>query len=168
VNSNISATSALTSGSASQSISPNSDGNEKTIYTTLSLTDGDEVYYKLTDNSSGNAAIALFDPNGNEVSGSRLSSTGTSFTYTFASGDTSGQYEIKLISLTGANTKTVSIDYSYPANNIGALNVVMRSDLDASGAGSIFINGSTIFTNNGHLWLGGGSGNSTWNSLTVA
>ena len=46
--------------------------------------------------------------------------------------------------------------------------LVLWADADGSGAGSIYLmDGATINSNGGHLWLGGGSGSSIWNSLTV-
>ncbi|QIA07254.1 lectin-like protein [Draconibacterium halophilum] len=47
-------------------------------------------------------------------------------------------------------------------------NLVLWADTDGDGAGNISIgtNGS-ISTNEGHLWMGGGSGSTTWNNLTV-
>ena len=52
-----------------------------------------------------------------------------------------------------------------------SLNVVLRTALGLSlGApdhGLLKVEGVNINTNGGHLWLGGGTGNSTWNGLTV-
>jgi hypothetical protein len=48
--------------------------------------------------------------------------------------------------------------------------VVLWADADGNGAGDIFLESGTsgsISTNGGHLWLGGGSGSTTWNGLTV-
>lgn len=46
--------------------------------------------------------------------------------------------------------------------------LVLWADSDGSGAGSIYLmDGSAITSNGGHLWLGGGSGSTTWNGLTV-
>ncbi|SFX65350.1 filamentous hemagglutinin N-terminal domain-containing protein [Marinospirillum alkaliphilum] len=57
-------------------------------------------------------------------------------------------------SLTGASGEDASL--------------VFWADADGSGAGSIYLmNGSSITTHGGHLWMGGGSGSITWNGLTV-
>lgn len=46
--------------------------------------------------------------------------------------------------------------------------LVLWADADGSGAGSIYLmDGAAINSNGGHLWLGGGSGSTTWNGLTV-
>ncbi|WP_164970313.1 two-partner secretion domain-containing protein [Halarcobacter ebronensis] len=48
------------------------------------------------------------------------------------------------------------------------LNVVLWSDSDGNSDGSIWLpEGSSISSNGGHVWLGGGAGSSTWNGLTV-
>jgi autotransporter-associated beta strand protein len=54
----------------------------------------------------------------------------------------------------------------------GALNVVLRAATSTLGQspsnGMVsIINNNTINTNGGHLWIGGGDGNTTWNGLTV-
>ncbi|MFC2188629.1 beta strand repeat-containing protein, partial [Fulvivirgaceae bacterium LMO-SS25] len=49
-----------------------------------------------------------------------------------------------------------------------ALNTIFWSDADGNDEGMIWIKESTtINTNGGHLWMGGGSGTVTWNSLAV-
>jgi hypothetical protein len=59
---------------------------------------------------------------------------------------------------------------SITATGTGALNVVLRA-ANANGSpnnGRVSIRqNNTINTNGGHLWIGGGSGNVTWNGLTV-
>ncbi|PKO90806.1 MAG: hypothetical protein CVU16_09090 [Betaproteobacteria bacterium HGW-Betaproteobacteria-10] len=50
------------------------------------------------------------------------------------------------------------------------LNLVLWADMDATGGGFVQLGGAsatTIDTNGGHLWTGGGSGSTTWNGLTV-
>lgn len=47
------------------------------------------------------------------------------------------------------------------------LNTVLWADSDGDSNGAISVSGSTISTNDGSLWMGGGSGSTTWNSLTV-
>lgn len=49
----------------------------------------------------------------------------------------------------------------------GALHTVLWADSDADGGYISIGDGSAITTNGGHLWMGGGSGSTTWNSLTV-
>ncbi|MBV5306767.1 MAG: hypothetical protein J0652_08760 [Desulfobulbaceae bacterium] len=44
---------------------------------------------------------------------------------------------------------------------------MLWADSDAIGSGAISLASSTITTNGGHLWMGGGSGSTTWNGLTV-
>lgn len=46
-------------------------------------------------------------------------------------------------------------------------NVVYWADIDANGGDIIMNSGSGITTNGGHLWMGGGSGSSVWNGMTV-
>lgn len=70
-------------------------------------------------------------------------------------------------------------DISFPAGRrisptLAAMNVVLWADSDGGGQGDIFFGSNTdysnpaaIRTNGGHLWMGGGSGSTTWNSLTV-
>ena len=49
-----------------------------------------------------------------------------------------------------------------------ALNIVFWSDSDNYIGGFVYLNTpTTITTNGGHLWIGGGSGTTTWNSLSV-
>ncbi len=49
-----------------------------------------------------------------------------------------------------------------------ALNVVLWSDADGNNDGRIILYEETqIVTNNGHVWLGGGGGSTSWNGLTV-
>ncbi|GGE45057.1 T9SS type A sorting domain-containing protein [Psychroflexus planctonicus] len=49
-----------------------------------------------------------------------------------------------------------------------AMDLVFWSDTDANEEGGIlFRDGSNIESNNGHIWIGGGNGNTTWNGLTV-
>lgn len=50
----------------------------------------------------------------------------------------------------------------------GSLNLVLVSDADASNGGFIYArSGSVINSKGGHIWMGGGSGSTTWNGLTV-
>jgi hypothetical protein len=49
-----------------------------------------------------------------------------------------------------------------------ALNTIFWSDSDATNGGSILLNNpTTITTKGGYLWIGGGSGSTVWNGLTV-
>lgn len=46
--------------------------------------------------------------------------------------------------------------------------LVLWADADGNNGGVIIVNsGSSIATNGGHFWMGGGSGSTTWNGLTV-
>ncbi|RJX31606.1 MAG: filamentous hemagglutinin N-terminal domain-containing protein [Oxalobacter sp.] len=48
------------------------------------------------------------------------------------------------------------------------LNTILWADSDGLGQGGVMLrNGSTINTNGGHLWIGGGNGSVAWNGLTV-
>ncbi|RXK03913.1 hypothetical protein CRV02_01600 [Arcobacter sp. CECT 8989] len=65
-------------------------------------------------------------------------------------------------------------DYSTPTSfgsitsTSGKLNVVLWSDSDGNSNGSIWLpEGSSITSNGGHIWMGGGAGSTTWNGLTV-
>lgn len=50
----------------------------------------------------------------------------------------------------------------------GQLNLVLWADSDGNDSGGIlFDTGSSITTNGGHLWMGGGSDSTSWNGLTV-
>lgn len=54
------------------------------------------------------------------------------------------------------------------APTANALNVLIWPDSDAINGGRVSLNANaSINTNNGHLWVGGGSGTTTWNGLTV-
>ena len=68
-------------------------------------------------------------------------------------------------SLTLKAARRVTIN-SAITSTVGKLNVILWSDTDATHDGGVEI-GSTITTNGGHLWVGAGSGSSTWNGLTV-
>lgn len=85
------------------------------------------------------------------------------------------------ITYTGSATRTLTFsiandifitspNQSISATGSGALNVVLRAANTAGvpdhGRISIREN-NTINTNGGHLWIGGGNGNVTWNGLTV-
>jgi uncharacterized repeat protein (TIGR02543 family) len=84
------------------------------------------------------------------------------------SGGTSGDVLLKAASdITFAKAKTIS--------STGG-DMIFWSDADGNGAGDIFFeadqntsytNPVTVSTGGGHLWLGGGSGSTTWNGLTV-
>ncbi|HEY4083939.1 MAG TPA: filamentous hemagglutinin N-terminal domain-containing protein [Burkholderiaceae bacterium] len=56
-------------------------------------------------------------------------------------------------------------------SNTKKLNVVLWADTDGDGDGVIRVgtagSGSSIKTDGGHVWMGGGSGSTTWNGLTV-
>lgn len=48
------------------------------------------------------------------------------------------------------------------------LDLVLWSDIDAQNGGMVWLRQySSINTNGGHLWIGGGDGTATWNDLTV-
>ncbi|MEI6607991.1 MAG: autotransporter-associated beta strand repeat-containing protein, partial [Verrucomicrobiota bacterium] len=54
------------------------------------------------------------------------------------------------------------------SSTVGKLNTVLWADSDGNSDGSIWLKGSnTITTNGGHLWMGGGATNTSWNGLTV-
>jgi fibronectin-binding autotransporter adhesin len=53
------------------------------------------------------------------------------------------------------------------SSSAGKLNTVLWSDTDANGGYLRLNSGSAIATKGGNLWLGGGSGSTTWNGLTV-
>jgi len=53
-------------------------------------------------------------------------------------------------------------------SSISSLHVVLWADSDGDEAGGVLLDSnSSISTNNGHLWIGGGSGEATWNGLDV-
>ena len=80
------------------------------------------------------------------------------------------------INYTGSNARTLifksAIDIivangvSISANN-ASLNLVLRSAIAPGYRGVITMNASTINTNGGHFWAGGGTVDVSWNSLTV-
>ena len=47
------------------------------------------------------------------------------------------------------------------------LNLVFWANSDANGGGVTLNSGSSILTNGGDIWMGGGSGSTTWNGLSV-
>ncbi len=49
----------------------------------------------------------------------------------------------------------------------GKLNTILWANADANGGYFNMLSGSSIVTNGGHLWIGGGSGSESWNGLTV-
>ena len=65
----------------------------------------------------------------------------------------------------------INLNASKSINRTGSykLNTVLWADSDASGSGSIYLkDSSSVSTNGGHVWLGGGATSSTaWNGLTV-
>ncbi|MFA6119718.1 MAG: autotransporter-associated beta strand repeat-containing protein, partial [Sideroxydans sp.] len=71
-------------------------------------------------------------------------------------------------SLTIKTTGNILMDSgSSISSSTGKLNTVLRADTDANG-GNISLNSSSITTNGGHLWMGGGAQLGTlWNGLTV-
>ncbi len=78
--------------------------------------------------------------------------------------------------LTQARTLTLKAGGNisiYPSASIApstefALNTIFWSDADATGGGAVAIdNAASINTKGGHLWIGGGSGSTLWNGLTV-
>ncbi|MFZ6664479.1 beta strand repeat-containing protein, partial [Peijinzhouia sedimentorum] len=77
-------------------------------------------------------------------------------------------------SLTLKANRNVQIEPSASIAPTGnALNTVVWSDADGDDDGMIWLNwdatdgGTAINTNGGHFWMGGGSGSTTWNGLTV-
>ena len=71
------------------------------------------------------------------------------------------------LTLKAANNITINSSVSISSTS-NKLNTILWADCDGSGSGQITLNNSSsITTNGGHLWLGGGSGSTTWNSLTV-
>ncbi|MGE0932438.1 beta strand repeat-containing protein, partial [Peijinzhouia sedimentorum] len=77
-------------------------------------------------------------------------------------------------SLTLKANRDVQIESSASVAPTGnSLSTVVWSDADGDDDGMIWLNwdavdgGTTINTNGGHLWMGGGSGSTIWNSLTV-
>ncbi len=65
------------------------------------------------------------------------------------------------------NSNTISLNGASINSTSGALNLVLWSSYNSSGwDGAISITGSTINTNGGSFWAGGGN-SSTWNGLTV-
>jgi filamentous hemagglutinin family protein len=54
------------------------------------------------------------------------------------------------------------------SSTLGKLNTVLWADSDGNSDGFVWLKGSnTITTNAGHLWVGGGATNTSWNGLTV-
>ena len=94
----------------------------------------------------------------NEVVGSITLNNGVSIAKT-AGGDAT---------LTFKATGNIILDNnSSISSTTGALHTVLWADSDADGGYISIGDGSAITTNGGHLWMGGGSGSTTWNSLTV-
>ncbi|MFN4915058.1 MAG: autotransporter-associated beta strand repeat-containing protein, partial [Sphingomonadales bacterium] len=74
----------------------------------------------------------------------------------------------RTLTINAANDLIVSNGVSITSSN-AAMNLVLRSIFSAGTPdhGRIQLNATTINTNGGHFWAGGGSGNTTWNGLTV-
>lgn len=108
-----------------------------------------------------------------------LSSTGSlTITLPAQASVTRDIYINNSISYTGSNACTLTINAANElivasgvsiTSSTAAMNLVLRSIFSAGvpDYGRIQLNGTTINTNGGHFWAGGGSGNSTWNGLTV-
>jgi trimeric autotransporter adhesin len=63
---------------------------------------------------------------------------------------------------------TGNIEFTNASLTTALGSVVLWSDSDGVNGGNSLLNsGSSIATNGGHLWMGGGSGSTTWNGLTV-
>lgn len=82
------------------------------------------------------------------------------------------------IAYTGFNPRTLTFNAANDlivasgvniTSSTAAMNLVLRSIFSAGvpDYGRIQLNGVIINTRGGHFWAGGGSGNSTWNGLTV-
>jgi hypothetical protein len=82
------------------------------------------------------------------------------------------------ITYTGSTARTLTFNITNDiifASNVGisstnaSLNLVFRTALTLTNIdhGRIALNQSTLNTNGGHIWMGGGSGITTWNGLTV-
>ena len=82
------------------------------------------------------------------------------------------------ITYTGSSARTLTFNITNDiifASNVGisssnsSLNLVFRTALTLTNIdhGRIALNQSTINTNGGHLWMGGGPTTATWNGLTV-
>ncbi|WNF46925.1 filamentous hemagglutinin N-terminal domain-containing protein [Pseudomonas sp. SG20056] len=72
------------------------------------------------------------------------------------------------LTLKSAGDITLNTGASITGSNGQNAALVLWADADGSGAGSIYLmDGAAINSNGGHLWLGGGSGSTTWNGLTV-
>lgn len=116
-------------------------------------TTGDVTVSGSTINASlNNGTSVLLDATNNITINDNISKTsGTESTLTFKAGNN--------ISVSSGKSISSSID---------KLNLVLWSDSDGSNAGDITLNSnSSITTNAGHLWIGGGIGTTTWNGLTV-
>ena len=53
------------------------------------------------------------------------------------------------------------------SSSTGKLNIILWGNADANDGYFNMLSGSSIATNGGHLWIGGGSGSENWNGLTV-
>jgi filamentous hemagglutinin family protein len=116
-------------------------------------TTGDITVSGSTINASlNNGTSVLLDATNNiTINDNILKNSGTESTLTFKAGNN--------ISVSSGKSISSSID---------KLNLVLWSDSDGSNAGGITLNSnSSIITNGGHLWIGGGLGTTTWNGLTV-
>ena len=72
-------------------------------------------------------------------------------------------------SLTLKATRDIHMESNSSITATGsALQTVLWSDADASDGGMVYLKTQAeILTHGGHLWIGGGNGNVTWNGLTV-
>lgn len=69
--------------------------------------------------------------------------------------------------LTLKSRSTIVIDANADLITNGG-SVILWANADGQTSnGNVILDRSTITTNGGHLWIGGGSGSTTWNSLTV-
>lgn len=118
------------------------------------FTPGDVTVSGSTINASlNNGTSVLFDATNNITINDNISKTsGTESTLTFKAGN----------NISVSSGKSIS-------SPIDKLNLVLWSDSDGSNSGGITLNSnSSIVTDGGHLWMGGGTQSATsWNGLTV-
>ena len=69
----------------------------------------------------------------------------------------------KTLTLKAHNDVTINSSISSSSSD---LDLVLWSDSDANGSGGVNLN-SNLSTNGGNVWMGGGSGSASWQSLTV-
>jgi len=113
--------------------------------------------------NSGNVTITT---DGTNTPSTASGESGTNGDITVSSSITKTLGSDTTLTLRAARNITIDSGAAISSTS-GKLNTVLWANNSGTGGGITINDGSSILTNGGHLWLGGGSGSSIWNGLTV-